>query len=160
MTVVWLIVFGVITFLNINNEKNKIINDVLTRLEEVAGVIVNTVDGDQIDRLLVSNPSNNPNFDIFAYKIDEIKAVYSGGNKKVPVSLISIFTVENKVVKTIYRTDRQFEFFENASWYDEISKLDNDNRVITKRDYIDKGKNIYSSFSQLNSQLLTEHLRR
>lgn len=151
MSLIWAIVFGVIAFLNTNAEKNKLIDDVMTRLDEVAGVLTNTIDGNQIDRLLASNPSNNPDFEIFAYKIDELKAIYSNRNTKIPISLISIFSVENKKVKTIYRTDNQFEFYENAVWYEEISKLDNDNRVISKRDYIDKGKNIYSSFGQLNS---------
>lgn len=152
MSLIWIIVFAVIVFLNVNNEKNKITNDVMVRLEEVAGVLANTINGDQIDRLLASNISNNPDFEIFAYKIDEIKAVYSSGNNKVPISLISIYSVEDKRVRTIYRTDKQFEFFENANWYDEISQLDNTNRVISKRDYIDNGKSIYSSFSQLYSQ--------
>ena len=151
MSLVWVIVFGVIAFLNTNNEKNKIIDDVTNRLKEVAAVIANTFDGDQISRLLASNPSNNPEFDIFAYKIDELKAIYSDGDKKIPLSLISIFTVENKKVRTVYRTDRQFEFFENATWYDEISKLD-DNNVISKQDYVDNGKDIYSAFGQLNSR--------
>jgi twitching motility protein PilJ len=149
LSIIWVVAFGIITFLDNKNETNKIIDNTLNRLEDVAVIMTITVDGDQIDRLLLSNPTDNPDFQTFADRINEIKYIYSNSKTKIPISSISIFTVENKKVKTVYRTDKQFQFLENSNWYDEISKISNDNRIITKRDYLDRGEYIYSAFTQL-----------
>lgn len=152
LSIIWVVAFGVITFVNNKNETDKLVDNTVKQLKDVAGVVAVTVDGDQIDKLLTSNPTNNPDFQNVADRINEIKYIYSDLNIGVPVSSISILTIESKIVKTVYRTDKKFQFLENANWYDEISKISRDNPIVTKRDYLDKGEYIYSAFAHLRSQ--------
>lgn len=152
LSIIWVVAFGIITFINNKNETDKLVDNTVKQLKDVAGVVAVTVDGDQIDKLLTSNPTNNPDFQNVADRINEIKYIYSDLNIGVPVSSISILTIESKIVKTVYRTDKKFQFLENANWYDEISKISRDNPIVTKRDYLDKGEYIYSAFAHLRSQ--------
>jgi methyl-accepting chemotaxis protein len=150
--ITWVVAFGIITFINNKNETDKIVDNTVKQLKDVAGIVAITVDGDQIDKLLTSDPTNNPDFQNFADRINGIKYIYSNLNTGVPVSSISILTVENKIVKTVYRTDKKFQFLENSNWYDEISKISKDNPITTKRDYLERDEYIYSAFAQLRSQ--------
>lgn len=144
LCIIWLIAISVIAYLNARSETNRIIADTVSRIEEAAGGLAIAINAEEIDQLLSSNSENNPDFRLFADKVNQFRIVYSG---KVPVSSISILTVENKVARVVYRTGRQFNLFEDSRWYDEFSGLGNDKAIATKLDYLDRGENIYSAFA-------------
>lgn len=146
LCVIWLIAFSVVAYLDTRSETNRIITDTVTRLEEAAGGLAVAINAEEIDALMSSNSQNNPNFRLFADKVNELKNVYS---RKVPVSSISILTVEDKVARVVYRTGRQFNLFEDSRWHDEFSGLGNEGKVATKLDYLDRAETIYSAFALL-----------
>jgi methyl-accepting chemotaxis protein len=149
LCIIWIIAFSIIAFLDTRSATNRTISDAVTHMEEAAGGIAVAINTEEIDQLLSSDTENNPNFRLFADKVNELRFVYSG---RVPVSSISILTVENKIARVVYRTDREFNPLENAEWHDEFSGLGNDNRVATKLDYRDRDENIYSAFAMIGFQ--------
>jgi len=149
LSIIWLIAFSVVAFLDARSETNRIISDTVSRLEEAAGGMAVAINAEEIDQLLSSNTENNPNFRLFADKVNELRILYS---RNVPVSSISILTTENKAARVVYRTGRQFTPFENSRWYDEFSGLGYDSKVATKLDYPDRGENIYSAFALIGFQ--------
>jgi len=151
LSVIWVILIACLAYFISRSEAGTTIDQTVNDLKEVAGVIAVSIDEEEIGNLLSSNFMNNPEFRIFARKIDEMADVFSKQNRKIPISSISILNVERQTAKIIYQTEGEFRFLENAPWYDEFSQLNADNQVVAKRDYQKNENQVYSAFALVNT---------
>lgn len=151
LAIVWILVFGIIAFIQTNKESKQIIDSTVYKIEEVARVLSSTIDEATLSRIVRENAPNDSNFKELAKKIDRINSIYSTPETSVPVASISILSIDGDASRVIYASGKPFRFLENSNWYEEFLQLNDQNPVVIKTNYLEEGRYFYSAFASIGT---------
>lgn len=149
LSIIWILVFAVIAFIQTTNESKRTVENAVQRLEQVARVLSSTIDHAYLSNLVSRNSPNDPEFRNFADRIERLKSIYSDAGSEAPISSISIHSIDNNGARIIYGSGAGHRFLENGNWYEEYAQINDQKQVITKKNYLEEGRYFYTAFAAI-----------
>lgn len=138
----------------VNKKSAEVKSYALNRLQNVAEIGGRVIDIDLLNKGIEAGADSSLEYFMITEKIRSIYQIFSQNTENYPVYAISLLAVSNNGSKLLFTTKGAFRFMEDYLWFDEYSTLLQEDRVLLKENYLDRGRHIYSAFAPIHTPAL------
>ena len=139
-----LVCLFIVYFWNQNIQKKNLVECSIDQLKYLSQFSAFSMPGEDISRVVKSKYSKRGNYDKVTSQIDQVFQFTLQQGKPYKLSLL---IPEESSVKIFFSTDPQFKMMDLGQWYSEIGNAISQNAIQLKKDYFEKGHNLYSAFA-------------